>query len=503
MKTKMRKTLFLWVIILTITPACLLTHTISVACDVPDLIDAINAANANAAPSTLELASNCVYTLTEVNTTVTGTFNGMTYDYGEVGLPPISTPITINGHNATITRAADAPHFRIFFILYPGNLTLNDLTITNGYADGSNEKPGAGGAIFNLSTILTVNRSTLQFNSAQLEGGAIYSFGHATTYVRDSTISDNSALHHGGGIFVYHADLISIERSNIVHNSNNGIYMLTGAELVVRDSVISFNHSSDRGGGIFKMGGGANYLYLPTTISGTTFEGNTADESGGAVFIWRTPLSISDSQFLNNQSGAFGGALAYENDRADTVSIQGTTFDGDTAVLGGGAVHFDGESIGIAHSTFQHNTAGKGGAIYNGPSAISNHINRSDTTMGFDGCEITENSATTDGGGILNEGTLSVDGCFIFRNKASALGGGIHNLGELTVQATTFDHNTAVLDGGGLNNYKDATVTGSTFVGNSAAAAWRPWTGKPSSPTTPSRPTRLRMRAAASSTRDR
>jgi predicted outer membrane repeat protein len=469
MKNLKRKTIFLLMIVLMFTPSCTLTHTIAVACDVTALINAINTANANPAPSILNLASGCVYTLTAVNTTVTSTFDGSTFDYGDVGLPPISTPITINGNNATITRAAAAPDFRIFHILSTGNLTLNDLTITNGFANRPGSAfPSSGGAIYNNRALLQVNRSTLQSNRAGFHGGAIFDIGSATTHIKDSTIDDNSAP-LGGGIFEYQTTLLSVEGSSITHNDaateGGGINVGYGSELVIKSSVISFNHSARRGGGIFKDGGADR---KPTTINSSTFEGNTADWGGGGIFIWRTPLSIGGSQFSGNQAGEYGGGLGYQNDSTEAVSIRSTTFDGNTAVLDGGAIHFSGEMMTVAYSTFRNNTAQNGGAIHNAEAALSHYIIRPDTTMNIVSTEIQDNTASKYGGGIYNGGTLTVNGSVLAGNKSTILGGGIHNIGEVTVHDSTFRSNSTGFDGGGLNTYRKAIVTGSTFEANSS-----------------------------------
>lgn len=470
----LRKITFLLVIVMLVTPSCTPSHTTTVACNVADLINAIDNANADAILDTLELASGCVYMLTEVDTTVTSTFGGSTFVYGDVGLPPISTPITINGHNATISRAEDAPDFRIFHITNSGRLILNDLTITNGFADASMEDgtssafPGSGGAIYNDGAFLEVNRSNLQLNMADFHGGAIFDINDATTYVRDSTIRDNSAP-LGGGIFVYHGGLLSVEGSNINNNSasteGGGINLGHGAELVVNDSVISFNHSARRGGGIFKDGGADR---LPTTITESTFEGNTADWGGGAIFIWRTPLTIAGSQFLENQAGEYGGGLGYQNDSTETVIVRSTTFDGNVSELDGGAIHFSGERMTVTGDTFRNNTAQKGGAIHNAAAELSHYLIRPDTTMTIDSSTIQDNTASTDGGGIYNGGTLTVNRSVIAGNTSASLGGGIHNLGRVTVQDSTFRSNTAGFDGGGLNTYGKAKVTGSTFQDNSS-----------------------------------
>lgn len=471
MKITINRIIFLMVTYLLLILSCTLGGgTTTVACDTADLIAAISSANADTALDILELDSGCIYMLTEVDTTVTSTFEGTTFVYGDVGLPPITTPITINGNNATIRRADDAPDFRIFYVTDSGNLILNDLTITNGFAyDASSAFPASGGAIYNDGGLLEVNRSILQQNKAGYHGGAIFVFGNTNTYVNDSTIDDNSAP-LGGGIFVYGEGLLSIEHSTISNNTaateGGGINVLYGAELIVKDSVISFNHSTRRGGGIFKDGGSDR---LPTTITGSTFEGNTADWGGGGIFIWRTPLTIGSSTFLQNQAGEYGGALGYQNDSTETVGIRSTTFDGNTAGLDGGGIHFSGELMTILNGTFRNNTAENGGAIHNAEAALPHYIIRADTTMIINRSTIQDNNASADGGGIFNGGILTVNGSLISGNESLSLGGGIHNLGKITVQDSTFKSNTTGLDGGGLNTYSDAKVTGSTFVSNSSA----------------------------------
>ncbi|MGB8982935.1 MAG: choice-of-anchor Q domain-containing protein [Anaerolineales bacterium] len=470
MKAMLRRTFFLLMIVVLSMPACTPGHTTTVSCDVADLIEAIDDANADAVLDTLELDPGCIYILTEVNTTVTGAFEETTFDYGDVGLPPITTPITIKGQNATIHRAEEAPPFRIFHLLPGANLTLNDLILTNGHASRPGSGfPSSGGAIYNDDALLTVNRSTLQGNTAEAEGGAIFDIGiEATTYVKDSVIRDNTAP-HGGGLFSYQGKSLTVEGSSILYNiaitEGGGINVGYGSELIVRASVISFNHSGRRGGGIFKDGGADR---MPTTISSSTFEGNTADWGGGGVFIWRTPLSIGGSTFLQNRAGEYGGGLAYQNDSTETVLIRSTTFDGNVAELDGGAIHFSGQLMTLAYDTFRNNAAENGGAIHNAEAALPTYIQRADTTMVIERGTIQDNTASTHGGGVYNGGTLTVNQSVIAGNTSTSRGGGIHNLGVVTVQDSTFRSNTAGLDGGGLSTYRKAAVTGSTFQDNSA-----------------------------------
>src|SRR5207244_583818 len=101
--------------------------------------------------------------------------------YGPNGLPAISSQITIEGNGATIARDPTAPKFRFFYVsgnlsgLAGGTLTLRNVTLRGGVAQGGNGYHGGGGgsgmggAIFNQGT-LTLIGDTLTANTAQ--GGA-------------------------------------------------------------------------------------------------------------------------------------------------------------------------------------------------------------------------------------------------------------------------------------------------------------------------------------------
>ncbi|MFJ3338973.1 hypothetical protein [Streptomyces sp. NPDC086766] len=58
---------------------------------------------------------------------------------GANGLPTIKNTVRIDGHGDTITRAANAPDFRIFqlgeFFSYRGELTLDGVSVRNGRED--------------------------------------------------------------------------------------------------------------------------------------------------------------------------------------------------------------------------------------------------------------------------------------------------------------------------------------------------------------------------------
>jgi CSLREA domain-containing protein len=146
------------------------------------LREAIEAANNDGVDSTIELATGAVYTVSEVDNSVEG----------PNGLPQIGTPITINGHGASITRDAAVPYARFFYVatagLDPAILTLNDIQLENGKVD-RNAQDCVGGAILNSGTLIVKN-SYLAHNEAG-QGAVVYNHYNASFY--DSTFYANSS----------------------------------------------------------------------------------------------------------------------------------------------------------------------------------------------------------------------------------------------------------------------------------------------------------------------
>jgi len=100
------------------------------------------------------------------------------YWYGPNGLSYIASTVTIDGNGAVIERDASAPAFRFFYVsgglpgqLPAGDLTLKNLVLRGGLAQGGNGGPnggagaGMGGGIFNQGA-LTLDAVTLTENAA-------------------------------------------------------------------------------------------------------------------------------------------------------------------------------------------------------------------------------------------------------------------------------------------------------------------------------------------------
>jgi predicted outer membrane repeat protein len=180
------------------------------------------------------------------------------------------------------------------------------------------------------------------------------------------------------------------------------------------------------GGAIDNAGGNV-------TVNGGVFTGNTAGESGGAIYN-DNQLRVIKATF-NDNTATFGGAI--ENDNVATVN--GGTFFGNAASSEGGGFYTD-EDATVTGATFRHNSAEYGGGVYN------------DGTVTLAGDTFLGNAATDDeGGGLYNDDVMTVTGA-LFQHNLAVRGGGIYNDSVITVRGSRILHNTASTGGGGIFN---------------------------------------------------
>ena len=176
----------------TVTPAQAASFNVATAAE---LINAITTANSNGQNDTITLTASIV--LTAIN-------NSSPTD-GENGLPIIlpdgGSSLTVNGNGYTISRssAGGTPNFRFIWNSSGANLTLQNLTLSNG---DCNDCPG--GALVNSGTLTLIN-TTFSGNQATsatgniTSGGAIANFNNAT--IINSTFSNNNTPGLGAPLF--------------------------------------------------------------------------------------------------------------------------------------------------------------------------------------------------------------------------------------------------------------------------------------------------------------
>jgi hypothetical protein len=179
---------------------------------------------------------------------------------------------------------------------------------------------------------------------------------------------------------------------------------------------------------------------------------------------------------VSQNLAVYGGGIM---NKIGTLTIQNGSVIGGAGTAnratyeGGGIYAYPGSTTTIDASTVSANTAVYGGGIFNtgNNGIVAMLIIQNGSVIGGVGAG---NSATTSGGGILNNigATVIIDASTVSANAASVGGGGIYNYATMTITNSRILGNTATSTGGGLYNSSTSTisVTGSCVVGNSSAA---------------------------------
>lgn len=366
-----------------------------------------------------------------------------------------------------------------------GDLTLNNVDLKGNNAN-------FGGAIWNEGT-LTVNGGSFEDNTAKSAAGAIYNAADATLTVDGVTFTNNSSA-KAGAINNYDGKVTisdSTFKGNDAGKSMGGAVTNTSGSAPGK-SIITITGSTFESNTAGNGGAVWNGTYGKVTITDSTFKDNKAlakDGQGqGGAITNANAMTITGGSFANNTANYSGGAIyngAHAAPGKASLTIDGTTFTGNSVTatyskdstdpkkdnIAGGAIFNDtGAKLDVKNATFTDNTSSlKGGAIFNrdGEVAITNSTFKNNSVP------------TSAGGAVLNEsgdtskpGTITITGSTFEGNKAGN-GGAVWNGfdGTVNITGSTFKGNTAVAgigQGGAITNADEMTITGSTFEGNQA-----------------------------------
>ncbi len=406
--------------------------------DPASLATAIAQANSLTGADTVELGGGCVYALATVDNSW----------YGANGLPPIASQITIRGNGATIARQSPIP-FRLFFVGAdpgspstlgyvspgPGQLTLEDVTLSGGLAKGGDSDGGGGGAGM---------------------GGAIFSQG--IVRIVDSTLAENEAL--GGSANVATAGEGGGGLGTSASGTEGG-----GFGAGTFGGGIGGTGGQDAGGGGgagFATGeNGGNANCCPHSAGGAG--GGPATGTGGVGGVG----GLGGTQGPGGD-GSGGGGTSFGIPSSDTGGRFGQ---GGQGIGGGGAGGGVGGGGGAGSDSGGGGGFGGGGGYRSGASSLGAGGSGG---FGGGGGGSTHQVGGAGFGGGTPEGTSGGGG--------AGMGGAIFNMqGELTIDDSTIAGNSAL---GGADNVTDHgkgiggavfnmsgsfTATDSTFAANTAA----------------------------------
>ena len=364
-----------------------------------------------------------------------------------------------------------------------------------------------GGAISTeRKSILTINGTTFDSNSATEEAGAIYALGESTTSINDSRISSGTAGSHGGAISVRSStlDIDSTIIENCYSDSNGGAIYIAysssierNAKVTLKNSTLSGN-SADNGGAIYTTRRAIENDAEVLTVISTDFANNTAKKIGGAVlltagvdvfmkdvtFVSNATTSSSDGDgaaisalnckleidggvFTKNTANHVGGGISIANN--SEVIINNVTASRNTSRQGGGFIYSEGGILTVYNSTVNNNRASAGSAIYLTTDAVTSIYGST-----FTANECYDSNTGNAGTIYIYTGATKtlIQSCTFTRNISYGLGGAILANGEGLIELynITATENSA-LKGGFMYETKSGTyvtLSGLTVSGNTA-----------------------------------
>ena len=310
--------------------------------------------------------------------------------YGDAsGGLDITQSVTIRGAGMDSTFI-DGNAMDTVFRVATGTSLLSQLTVRN----GSNLN---GGGIANDS-VLTLDRVHLTGNHSYSGGGLQNSTAFVT--ITHSLIDNNVSSDEGGGIA--NSGRLIIQSSRIANNhadvEGGGIasrhYVDPMGVSVTLDDVSISGNSAAEGGGIHSSGYYGNVIH---TFNRTTFDGNSASQDGGAIYVYTgTTLTLNNSTISANSAGTYGGGIMnFGSAHVFLSTIAGNLTDSDVNATGGGGGLYNGGSLNLWSSVLAENNSGVYSQGCSGAPILSQDYNYSQDGCGFSGTT-THNLSTAD-----------------------------------------------------------------------------------------------------------
>ena len=251
-------------------------------------------------------------------------------------LPVISEAVTIQGPGAGLLAVDGGGTFRVFEITAAG-VTLADMTVQNGSALGAS----ASGAGIRGSSGLTLNEVQVLSNTAQHHGGGVYVTGNLV--ITGGLFQNNrSTTGTGGGL--YNSGTATLTNTAFISNTahNDGGALITLGELFISGGLFQENDCTG-----FGCDGGGLFGFSRTTLSGTQFLGNSAQDEGGGASAPGV-LTVTNGLFQDNHAvqGQGGGLFAQF-----AATVHDSQFLSNTARSIGGGIYSLG-NLTVTHSVF-------------------------------------------------------------------------------------------------------------------------------------------------------
>ena len=307
--------------------------------------------------------------------------------------------------NNVIIRDNEASAFGGGVFTYGSQVNMTNVTVT-----GNNNLTGTamGGGMMMPITSGTLDNMTITDNEGCCGGGGVWTNGENCTWVMTNSIISGNSGDWGGGFAVLGGDE-------------------TGATPTLINVTISDNTALSNGGGVWSVGGSA-------TFENCTITGNTAlhaDMGGGAMWVMGdgntslTDCLVSDNSAPNSTAGIWAMNVT-------SLSLTGVTITGNSGEWNPGVFISDCFDNGgftpayITNSTITGNSSSNGGAIRvtcGGHAEVVNSIvwdNNTPSTLSSNGGTGNATYSNIDGGSA-GEGNIDADPLFTDANSGDSV----------------------------------------------------------------------------------
>ncbi len=316
-------------------------------------------------------------------------------------------------------------------------ITLKGLRITGGLSSF-----GAG-IYASADTTHTKILSSLSIEQCLMDNNNVY-------------IPDGATNAIGGALWISQTAsevTLTISKTTITNNYSQfyggGLGYFGKCDVTISDSIISNNSAERRGGGIFSN------IYSNMTITGSTISDNTVlnplasptdgqDDGGAGIYLRMGPnVKVENSKLTGNKvvSNSAGSGGALYNGSIYLLCLDNCIITENEAVAGGGLFSMSAatQTFQLLNSTIGANKAqnGAGVLLVYGISTITS-------------CRFIENIAESQGGGLYtNTSSLTMDTCYFYGNQANYGAGGEMN-GSGSIKNSLFEKNVATTGAGAM-----------------------------------------------------
>lgn len=330
-----------------------------------------------------------------------------------------------------------------------GHLVVNDVRFVN-----NSISPDWSGAAIYTSGPAVIFGSVFQRNDAG-SGGAIYAdTAGARVTLSHSWLLENKGISpasgFGGALRVgTGAEVLLLDSSFNTNEANLGgaIYVARGGKLTVQATNFLTNISENTA----RMSGGGIYSEGTLIVQGMLFRRNTTPTAGslsnyGGGIASLGTLTMTESFFQHNESRYGGAVFTGGTLGAGSAYIDGSAFSDNKAVMMGGGLYTNitTNTVTINRSSFNDNSAQSGGGIA-----------RINAGLTITNSSLIGNQATQGGGGLfvgvvpdaVTPGFVKVHNTTLYGNRsADERGGGVLNGGRVELYHTTMVSNTQGLN---------------------------------------------------------